>query len=126
MPHTNDKPKSAQMIVFDFTTDVATGDGKFYFDVPSNVNNLVLSSARGRVVTAGTTGSTDIQIHNVTGAVDMLSGKIQIASGSTSASGTIDLANNSVATNDLLRVDVDAVSTTAPKGLIVTIQFDEV
>lgn len=125
MPHTNDKPKSSQLVVFEFATDVATGDGKFYFEVPSNLNGLVLSSARGRVVTAGTTGTTDIQIHNVTGAVDMLSSKIQIPSAGTSANGTVDATNNAVATDDLLRVDVDTVSTTAPKGLIITLQFDE-
>lgn len=125
MPHTNDKPKSSQLVVFEFATDVATGDGKFYFEVPSNLNGLVLSSARGRVVTAGTTGTTDIQIHNVTDAVDMLSSKIQIPSAGTSANGTVDATNNAVATDDLLRVDVDTVSTTAPKGLIITLQFDE-
>ena len=31
--------------------------------------------------------------------------------------------NDDVAVNDLLRFDIDAVSTTAPKGLHVTLEF---
>ena len=80
------------------------------------------------VITAGTTGTTDIQIANVTQAADMLTTKITIDSGETgsdtaAAAAVIDTANDDVATNDLLRVDVDAVSTTAAKGLIVTLGF---
>ena len=35
----------------------------------------------------------------------------------------IDTANDDVATADSLRIDVDAVSTTAAKGLYVELQF---
>jgi hypothetical protein len=115
--------KTVQMVITDFTTDVATGDGKFYFEVPDELGGMNLIRARGRVVTAGTTGSTDIQIHNITQVADMLTGKISIASAGTSAEGTIDTANDDVATDDVLRIDVDAVSTTAPKGLIITLAF---
>jgi hypothetical protein len=104
---------------------VATGDGKYYFDCPTALNGKNLTRARGRVITAGLTGSTDVQIHNVTDAVDMLSSKIVIASGTTSDEGVVNGANDDVATDDLLRVDVDSVSTTAPKGLIVTLEFED-
>jgi len=35
----------------------------------------------------------------------------------------IDTANDDVAENDLIRIDVDAKSTTAPEGLIVSCDF---
>ena len=118
----------AQMVIFDFETDVATGDGKFYFHVPADFDGMNLIEVHAEVITAGTTGTTDIQIHNATDAVDMLSTEITIdsaESGSDTAAtpAVIDTTKDDVVENDLLRVDVDAVSTTAPKGLIVTLGF---
>ena len=117
-----------EAVAFGFTTNVATGDGAVYAVIPAAVNGLNLVRVHARVITAGTTGTTDIQIHNVTQAADMLSTKITIDSGETgsdtaAAAPVIDAANDDVATNDLLRIDVDAVSTTAPKGLLVTLEF---
>ena len=117
-----------EQIVFGFTTDVTTGDGAGYMVVPSPMNGLNLVRVHARVITAGTTGTTDIQVHNVTLAADMLSTKITIDSGETGSDTAatppvIDTGNNDVATNDLLRIDVDAVSTTKPKGLLVTLEF---
>jgi len=112
-----------QSIVFDFTTDISTGDGKFYIEIPDEYDGMNLIRARARVITAGTTGSTDIQVHNVTDAVDMLSSKMIVASAGTSDEGVVNGSNDDVATDDLLRIDVDAVSTTAPKGLLITLAF---
>jgi hypothetical protein len=117
-----------EQIVFGFTTDVTTGDGAGYMVVPSPMNGLNLVRVHARVITAGTTGTTDIQINNVTQAADMLSTKITIDStetGSDTAAtpAVIDTGNDDVATNDLLRIDIDAVSTTKPKGLLVTLEF---
>jgi hypothetical protein len=58
----------------------------------------------------------------------MLTTKITIDStetGSDTAAtpAVIDTANDDVATNDVIRIDVDAISTTAAKGLIVTLTF---
>ena len=79
------------------------------------------------VVTAGTTGTTDIQIANVTQGVDILSTKLTIDSGETNSSSAvaavIDTANDDVATGDVLRVDIDAVSTTPAEGLVVILYF---
>lgn len=88
--------------------------------------NLVRVHAR--VITAGTTGTTDIQIANVTDAVDMLSTKLTIDSAATGSdtaatAAVINTATDDVVTNDLLRIDIDAASTTKPKGLIVTLEF---
>lgn len=120
--------KGVGLIAFEFTTDVATGDGAHYFVVPSSMGGMDLVSVHAEVITAGTTGTTDIQIHNLTQTADMLSTKITIDSGETgsdtaAAAAVIDTANDDVATNDVIRIDVDAVSTTAPKGLIVTLEF---
>jgi hypothetical protein len=117
-----------EAIVFDFTTDITTGDGKYYFHVPAGLNGMDLVEVHALVITAGTTNSTTVQIHNVTQAADMLSALLEIETGETGSDTsdpgpTIDATNDDVATNDVLRIDVDAVSTTAPKGLIVTMGF---
>lgn len=117
-----------QCIVVDFTTNIATGDGKFYIHIPQALHNMNLVEVHARVITAGTTNTTDIQIANATDSVDMLSTKLTIDSGETGSNtaataAVIDKTKDDVQQNDLLRIDVDAVSTTAPKGLIVTLGF---
>lgn len=120
--------KTVQIYVVEATTDLATGDGKAYFVIPESLNGMNLVRVHARVITAGTTGTTDIQIANVTDSVDMLSTKITIDSTETGSDtgatpAVIDTTKDDVATNDLLRIDVDALSTTKPKGLIVTMEF---
>jgi hypothetical protein len=120
--------KTFQLTCFDYTTNVATGDGKGYLHIPPELNGMNLVYVHARVITAGTTGTSDIQIHNVTDAQDMLSTKLTVDSAETgsdtaASSAVINTSFDDVATNDLLRIDVDAVSTTAPKGLIVSLGF---
>lgn len=117
-----------QIAVIDFATDITTGDGKAYFVVPTELNGMNLIRVAATVITAGTTNATTIQIANVTDAVDMLSTLMNIESTETSTRtsatpGTIDTSKDDVATGDVLRIDIDAVSTTAPKGLIVEMVF---
>ena len=119
-----------QMIVFDFTTDTATGDGGFYFHIGPENHQRNLTYIHGRVITAGTTGTTDIEVYNVTEAADMLSTGLTIDSGETGSDTAatppvIDLVDDFVEENDVIRVDVDAVSTTPAKGLIVTLGFTD-
>jgi hypothetical protein len=115
--------KSVCVQVFDGTTDVTVGDGKAYIVVPEALNGMDVIRATARVITAGTTNATTIDIYNVTDSVDILSTAISIASGGTLATaGTVNTSNDSLATNDLLRIDVTSVSTTAPKGLVVVIE----
>lgn len=123
-----DKNKSLSIEVFGGTSNVVTGDGKAYFTIPSHLNGAVIDAVHARVVTAGTTNTTDIQIANVTDSVDVLSTKLTIDSGETGSDtaatpAVINTSNDDVATNDLFRIDVDAVSSTAPKGLVVRIEF---
>lgn len=116
--------KSVTIQVTDGTSNVVTGDGKAYFTIPEILNGFNLSRAQATVVTAGTTNATTVMIHNKTQAADMLSGAISIASGGTVGTvGTIDSSNDDVATNDIIRIDVDSVSTTAPQGLMVVLEF---
>lgn len=115
--------------VVEATTDLETGDGVAYLPpIPSFLNGMVLSAVMAQVITAGETGTTDIQIHNLTDAQDMLSTLLTIDSEETKSSdaetpAVIDPDHDDVATGDVLRIDIDAVSTTAPKGLVITLEF---
>ena len=111
-------------------SNVTTGNGQYFWKVPAALNGMNLVSASISVVTAGTTGTTDVQIANVTGAADMLSTKLTIDSAETGSETAatayvIDTLNDDVVTNDILRLDIDAVSTTPPQGLIVVLEFQE-
>ena len=124
----NQGERILQATVIGYTTATSTGDGKFYFIIPSSVTGMDLVEVNARVITAGTTNTTDIQIANVTDAVDMLSTKLTIDSAETSSStaataAVIDTTKDDVVTNDLIRIDIDAVSTTPAQGLIVTLIF---
>lgn len=123
--------EEVSILVFEATEDVATGDGAggVFFRVPSTLDGMVLVAAAAQVQTAGTTGTTDVQVARIRAGTpaDMLSTKVTIDSAeidsSTATAAVIDAANDDVATGDQLRIDVDAVSTTPPKGLLVELQF---
>ena len=120
----------AQHVTFSFPTTEAmvTGDGQAKVIIPAIMNGLDLTSISAIVATAGTTGTCDIQIHNETDGVDMLSTVLTIDSGETSSAtaatpAVIDTSNDDIATNDVLRLDVDAVHTTEALGLVVVLEF---
>lgn len=126
--------KSIELICVDWTTDITTGT-KFYYRVPPSLNGFDIVYVNAQVVTAGTTGDTTVQLVRRRGgtpgsggtAVDVLSGDpLDIASTTDNSDagdpGTISTSNDDLATDDFLEAKVDAVSTTAPKGLIVTIE----
>lgn len=120
--------KTVQLFIFDNLTEVTTWDGKSYFVVPQALNGMNLVRVHALVLTAWTTWTTDIQIANVTDTVDMLSTKLTIDSTETwsdtaATPAVIDTTKDDVATNDLIRIDVDATSTTKAKGLIITLEF---
>lgn len=116
--------KTVSIQVYDGATDIATGDGKAYFTIPEALNGMNLVRAQATVVTAGTTNASTVMIHNKTDAQDMLSGAISIASGGTVGTvGTINTTYDDVATNDVIRIDIDSISTTKPKGLMVVLEF---
>jgi len=116
-----------QMTVVNYMDDIYTGDGIGYIVIPPIIDGMDLIYVHAKVIASGTTGTTDIQIANVTNSVDILSTKLTIDSGETGSEdatpAVIDITKDDVVTNDLLRIDVDAVSSVPPKGLIVTLGF---
>jgi hypothetical protein len=120
--------ETVQAVVFEFATDTETGNGKYYFHVPASMNGMNLVTVHAEVITAGTTNTTNIQIHNATDGQDMLSTGLTIDStetGSDTAAtpAVINASYDDVATNDVIRIDVDQVSSTAAKGLLITMEF---
>lgn len=116
------------ILVVDPATDVATGDGKAFFRVPATLNGWNLVAVAMNVYTAGTTGTMDVQIRNVTDSQDMLSTKLTIDSTETDTStaataAVINTTYDDVATGDKIAIDVDAVQTTKAKGLYVELTF---
>lgn len=106
---------------------LTTGDGKAYFRVPSTLNGMDLVAVAAHVTTASTSGLPEVQIHNVTDAVDILSTTLTIDANEKDSStaltaAVINTANDDVATGDELRIDVDTAGT-GTKGLIVELQF---
>ena len=108
------------------------GDGIAAITIPLALNDLYLSGVAGtlgaHVYTAGVTGTTDVMLHNLTNAQDMLSTVITIDSGetdsSTAAAAPVVNSYNQVSTADVIRFDIDAISTgTAANGLEIRMQF---
>ena len=108
------------------SADSVDADSGYVFVVPSNLNGKNLTSAKAAVMTAGVTGNNTIQVIRTRGGANMLTGSgITIPAGSTAVTaGTVDTASDDVVTDDIITIDVTLVSTgTAPKGLIVTLEF---
>ena len=119
-----------QMVVADFTADIAEGNGKFYLHIPAGLNGMDLVEVHAKVITVGSGSTVDVQIHNLTDGSDMLSTSLTIDNGELDSkdAGTAAVINGSeddVVTNDVLRIDVDGNGgdTTIAKGLIVTLGF---
>ena len=94
----------------------SVGNGITHVTIPSPLNSRKLQNAEAHVYTVGTGGSiTTVQLHNLTDAVDMLSTAITIdlneKDSSTAATPHVIGASNTVATGDVIRIDVDAVAT---------------
>lgn len=120
-----------QAQIVEGATSVTTGDGNgnWRFFVPEDMDGLALESVNAACVSAGTTGTMDIQVANVTQSADMLSTKVTIDTGEKTSytAATPPVVNDSnagISKGDEIRVDVDAVhSGTAAKGLIVILGF---
>jgi hypothetical protein len=121
------EPRWLQLPVVEWTTDCSTGDGAYYFVVPRSYSGY-LADVHGTAITAGTTGTMDVQIYNVTKGADMLTTKLTWDSGEaqTHTAATphqIDPDNRRLDEYDVLRVDIDAVQTTAAKGMILILEI---
>lgn len=118
------KPTVVHIPAFGPATDTATGDGKAMFEIPEELNGMNITAVGAYVFTAGTTNTTDIQIRNVTQAADILSTKItidstEVSSRTAATPAVINTSEDDLQTGDRLAIDVDAVHTTAAKGLTV-------
>lgn len=116
-----------QIKVFDDATTVTTGDSKFVFCVPTELNGYNLVDADSFCSTVSSSGTPTVQVRNVTDAQDMLSTAITIdASEYTSYTAVtppvINASYDDVATGDLIAIDVD-VAGTGTKGLGVILTF---
>lgn len=113
----------------DDTAVVGDAQGIPFF-IPEEFNGFNLVRAHGALDTPGSGGSaTLLQVRNVTQGVDMLTSGISIQVGDTgsweggSSPGTIDPANDDVATGDEIVIDVDVLSTNA-QGIIAILTFE--
>jgi hypothetical protein len=123
-----DMTRYVEIECFAPTQSVSVGDGAKYFHIPPELNGMNLIYVHAMVVTAGATGTMSVQIHNLTDASDMLSTKLTIdteetGSNTAVAAAVIDTTKDDVATNDVLRIDIDAIHTAPAKGLVVTLGF---
>ena len=110
------------------TLPTYVGDGIARVVMPSNFGGLSLLNAGAHVYTPATGSTTNVQIHNETKGVDMLSTLIQIDAGendtSTSATPPVIGPNDGVSALDVIRFDIDQIgSGSAAKGLELRIEF---
>lgn len=113
--------------IVDDSSSLTTGDGKYIFTIPFEMNGMNLVSAHASVTTVSSSGTPTYQIRNVTDAVDMLSTRITIdANENTSYTAAtqpvIDTAHDDVATGDLIAIDKDAAGTGC-KGDTIILSF---
>lgn len=110
------------------TLPTYVGDGIARVVLPSNFGGLSLLNAGAHVYTPATGSTTNVQIHNETKGVDMLSTLIQIDAGendtSTSATPPVIGPNDGVSALDVIRFDIDQIgSGSAANGLELRIAF---
>lgn len=106
---------------------ISIGDGKAYFRVPSLMDGWILVEVAAALVTPSSSGTPTLQFHNTTQGVDMLSTPLTIDANETDSTtaataAVINVANRTVTTADILRVDIDVAGTGAA-GLIVSLSF---
>ena len=111
----------------DSATVVSTGDGKFIWAVPVDLDTYYLTMAEAFITTLSSGGDVEVMIRNITQSQDMLNGPITIAAGNFTSfplglTTDIDFANAQVDFADLLSVDVDSAGTGA-QGLGVILRF---
>ena len=108
--------------------DTYVGNGITAVTIPATFDGLYLYSIGGHVYTAGTGDTTDIQLHNLTTALDVLTTKLTIDAGeldsSTAAAAAVIGDDNRVYTATVLRIDVDQIASgSAAKGLEIRMEF---
>lgn len=111
--------------VADDATAITTGDGKFIFEVPIELDGARVIGVRGFISTVSSSGAPAISIYNLTRSVDILSTSITIdvseySSDTAATPPVINQANNLLQNQDRLEINIDTAGTGA-KGLLVYI-----
>jgi hypothetical protein len=97
---------------------VTAGDRAFIFAVSRDMDGAVLTGVELAVTTNSSSGIVQVQLRNITQAVDMLSTRLQVDVGELNSkdsgiTAVIDAANADVAWGDQIAIDVDAAGTGA-------------
>lgn len=115
--------REVQVIILDDTTalTVADGLGDFEWTVPTTYAGWDIVDIECGVFVAGTTGTQDFQIHNVTSAADILTTKCTIDSTelnsfTAATAPVISATEDDLTAGDRIRFDSDAIQTTAAQG----------
>lgn len=113
--------------VFTDLQNASTGDGKFKFAIPEDLNGALLTDAQAFVTTTSSSGTPTIQIRNTTTGNDMLSTRITIDVGEKTSytavsQRVINTSFDQVSTGDEISIDIDVAGTNA-KGLGVILVF---
>lgn len=112
------------------TLPTYVGDGISRIVLPSNFDGLKLREIGGHVYSVGVGSTTNVQIHNQTNGVDMLSTLLTIDAGENDSStaatpAVINGSANTVNTANVIRFDIDQIgSTTAANGLELRLGFE--
>lgn len=120
--------KSFGFMSFQSDEHVATGSGTVGVCISTDLDGYEVTGVIAAVHTAGTTGTTDIQVRRrrLASDADLLTTKCTIDSAEYSSATAatppvIGSTWKALEAGDLVYIDVDAISTIAPKGLSVTI-----
>ena len=113
--------KTWSVRAFSPSQTIVTGDGAAYFPVPADLNGMDLVAVGSVCYTVSSSGVVQVQIHNLTSAVDVLSTRLEIdaseySSYTAATPAVINTANDNFTSGDRWRIDVDAAGTGA-KGL---------
>lgn len=127
----NIRTRYVALQIVPLTADVDTGTDQARFPpIPPEMAGMNLVAIHTSHTTAGVTGTSSVQIVNITqSSVDVLSTNCTIDSGalgsnSATTPAVINTGEDDVQEYDVYSVDVDAVhSGTAPKGLWVVLHF---
>lgn len=126
----SDVERTIQFRIFPADASVATGDGVVFAGIGAEYNGWKIVDVTAYVDTLGTpTGSetTDIQLRRkrLAASVDVLTTKVTLDDTEYyAADGSVNTANNTLATGDRLFIDIDNTQlTTAPLGLCVDVRI---
>lgn len=121
---------AARVLMIKVMSDNATvtdGNGKMKFPIPQELNGLKITKAEAAVTTASSSGVIAVGVYNYTSAKEILSTGILIDVGeytsyTSAVPSVVNAANNTVATGDLIGIDVDAAGINA-RGLTIILTF---